>query len=98
MLGRLGEIGDMLDKAEANVLRFADLRTNIAMLRAEIALTQGQFSDAAGRCHRALAASPGPGDMARLTATLGLAQIASGNPKEGPPQLRICPFQCGKFG
>jgi hypothetical protein len=47
MLGRLGEIGDMLDKAEANVLRFADLRTNIAMLRAEIALTQGQFSDAA---------------------------------------------------
>jgi tetratricopeptide (TPR) repeat protein len=83
MLGRLGEIGDVLEKAEANALRFADLREKIAMLRAEIALTQGQFADAAGRCHRALAASPGPGDTARLIATLGMAEIASGNANQG---------------
>ena len=87
MLGRFSQAEEMFVRAEADAKNFADLRLNIAISRAEMALAQGSNREAVIGSRRALAGGPSPADTARLNAILGAALIGAGYRREG---LRDC--------
>ncbi|MGI8988110.1 MAG: protein kinase domain-containing protein [Bryobacteraceae bacterium] len=88
-LGRYDESRDMLAKAGAAAGDNLGRKLDIAMSRAEIALSQLHYGDAASDCRRALGAL-GAIDVPRraeLQRILGAADIGSGKRREG---LQLC--------
>ena len=88
VLGNYDEARKMLDGADAEAASFPSLRLDILRVRAEMALSEGRYSDAVAASRRALATAGQDAPLvAALQRTLGLAQAASGNKREG---LRNC--------
>jgi len=88
VLGNYDDARKMLDAADAQAASFPSLRLDLTRVRADMALSEGRYSDAVGLCRRALATAGQDAPLAAaLQKTLGLAQVASGNNREG---LRNC--------
>ncbi len=88
VLGRYGDARQMFDAADPEAAPFPSLRLDLMRVRAEMALSEGRYSDAAVLSRGALAAAGQDLPLkARLQGSLGQAQIALGNKREG---LRNC--------
>lgn len=98
MLGRFSEADQMFVRAEANAENFADLRLNIAISRAGMALAKRQNTEAVIRCRRALAGAPSPADAVRLTAILGTALAGAGDRQSGRRNCELAFLQSQKLG
>jgi tetratricopeptide (TPR) repeat protein len=84
-LGRYAEAHARFDQAEAAAAKFADLRPAIDQERAEIALSEGKYREAAATCNRLLSHTKAdePDTRASLNRVLGLALIRTGRKQEG---------------
>ena len=89
ILGRYTEARMMLDRAGAGAERYPSLLLTIQKARADLALSENQFAEAAVLARMALAAAAGTATIqeAQLRRILGLSEVAAGNRGEG---LREC--------
>jgi serine/threonine protein kinase len=84
MLGRYADARKSFDAAEADVGPFPSLRLSLMLARAEMALSEERFRDAATLARQALPlAAQDPPTTAELQGALGQALIALGNKREG---------------
>jgi tRNA A-37 threonylcarbamoyl transferase component Bud32/Tfp pilus assembly protein PilF len=89
LLGRYEEARNAFAGADAIANAFPVLRLQLLRARAEMALTENRFAEAAVAARKALAdrSQPSAFTSAHLTQILGLALLGSGNRREG---LRYC--------
>jgi len=88
VLGNYDDARKMFDAADVEAVSFPSLRLDLMRVRADMALSEGRYSDAVALSRRALATAGQDAPLvAALQRTLGLAQAASGNKREG---LRNC--------
>jgi tetratricopeptide (TPR) repeat protein/tRNA A-37 threonylcarbamoyl transferase component Bud32 len=88
VLGNYGAAHKMFDSAEAEAASFPSLGLDLAQARAEMALSEARYADAAAISRRALAAAAHePPLAAALEGILGQAQLALGDKREG---IRNC--------
>ncbi|MGA3043457.1 MAG: protein kinase [Bryobacteraceae bacterium] len=84
LLGRYAEAHRRLDQAETAAAKFEGLKLGVGQERAEVALSEGKYPEAAAASNRLLSNKQAePQALADLNRTLGLALIRSGRKQEG---------------
>jgi tetratricopeptide (TPR) repeat protein len=88
-IGRYDDARATLDAADALASKFPELRARLLRARVEMEQSAGHSAQAATFARRALAGDPKPsaGTVIELTRVLGLAMVATGDPRDG---LRKC--------
>ena len=82
LLGRISEGTEAFDRADGASSKFAALRQQLVGARAESALVQNRFADAAALARRALDSEKSAGTVVELKGILAVTQLHSGKSAE----------------
>jgi tetratricopeptide (TPR) repeat protein len=90
VLGRYDDALPMLDAADANAAKYLSLRISILLERADMALSRNQSAEASAFSRKALTmdSAQSASTSSEVSRILGLAQLSSGQLREGLRQCR----------